>query len=555
MRGLFAVLIAFALWFVPPPTRFEGAQSLRSAESCYRMRMCELALFTGESPLQDRLLEWRAGEYVPYGALAPAASAFLLGRLVPRVAQAVEQGDLDEDALADGARRLMLVLAWIAALSIMFAASKLRLPGDPTAQAGPWVFACSLGIALVWTALVLAPSVDGGSVRPAVWSLLLCSAVLGGALLLARPHELGDLIGLAIGVGVLAGLALANDPFAWNTVLAPLCALGLAARERPKNLRRDSLRAAIFFSATTLIVSLVRTPWPAGTSPWPRFELAWAAPSLSSAELAIDALCLAAIAWLLLRARDCTQRRTLSVVLVLGFVLRMIDARFAAAPLAAAGCALVCWTQALASDGERSPVRRALPIAAAAAMLVAIAWNDNAPYTTASIRALRELRQTTPSGGAWNHPLARQEYGILANPEFGGMIAFHARRASCGALLPGATASEAARSTAGALLCKSIEELAARARELGAAYVIVTRRDLERPAAWLALAGQEAATSDGVVAGTGVLPELLARTELAGFELLRRVAAPGDPEGPAELAVWRLVRPAFLHEPAALRAR
>ncbi len=554
MRGLFAVLIAIGLWFVPLPAGFAGARSLGSDEGCYRMRMCELALFTGESPLQDRLLEWREGEHVPYGALAPAASAFLLGRLVPGVARSVELGELDEDAFADGARRLLLVLGWLAAVAIVFAASKFRARDDSTAKLGPQALALSLGIALVWTALVLAPDLDGGSVRPTVWSLLLGSSVIGGAVLLARPREIGDLIGLAIGVGVLAGLTLANDPFAWNTVLAPLFALGLGARVQAADLRRNTVRAALFFMATALIVSVVRTPWPAGTSPWPRFELALAQHPLSSADLMLDVSCLALVVWAWLHGRASTERRVLSVVLVLGCVLRTLDARFAAAPLAAAGCALVCWTQAMASD-ERSFLRRALPIAAAAVMCVAIAWNDNAPHSPDSIRALRELRQATPSSGAWNHPAAKQEYGILANPEFSGALAFHARRPSCGALLPGATANDAARRTAAVLLSESTDSMAAAARELGAAFLIVTRRDLERLGDLIVLSGRQAASRGALDSQAGPLRQLLSASEVAGFDLLRRVTRADAPDALAELAVWRLRAPAGGREPASMRAR
>src|SRR5207237_1047469 len=130
--------------------------------------LCELALWSGESATHDRLLEPRAGQAVPYGAFAGAASAFVLARSLP---VDLARGELDEDALADGAARLFLALGWIATLALALAGRKLARGDEKDARA-PSFQACALA-ALAWTLLALAPTSDGGAVRAPAWGLLL----------------------------------------------------------------------------------------------------------------------------------------------------------------------------------------------------------------------------------------------------------------------------------------------------------------------------------------------------------------------------------------------
>ncbi|HUR27111.1 MAG TPA: hypothetical protein VM509_02925, partial [Planctomycetota bacterium] len=155
-----ALLVALLLALVPLPFTRGGALAVRSDEGAYRMRMCELALWSGSSATNDRLLEPRAGQAVPYGPFASSASAFVLARTLPRAELDLQAGELDEDALADGAARLFLVLGWIASLALALAGRKFAR-GNENAAA-PSVLACALP-ALAWTILALAPASDGGS--------------------------------------------------------------------------------------------------------------------------------------------------------------------------------------------------------------------------------------------------------------------------------------------------------------------------------------------------------------------------------------------------------
>ncbi|MEO6709900.1 MAG: hypothetical protein ABI054_00995, partial [Planctomycetota bacterium] len=169
--ALVAGLVAIALWMAPLEYSSRGAAGLRSDEGAYRMRLCELALSTGESVVHDRMLEPRAGADLPYGPFATSASAFLLARLLPRAALDIEHDNLDEDAIADGAARLLLVLAWIAAIAMAWAGRRF-LASDVSGVRGASFVATSIA-AISWAGLALAPSMDGGSVRAPVWGLIL----------------------------------------------------------------------------------------------------------------------------------------------------------------------------------------------------------------------------------------------------------------------------------------------------------------------------------------------------------------------------------------------
>ena len=557
-----AILVAIGLWCAPWSWTNRGACGVRSDEGAYRTRLCELALWSGESALHDRMLEPRAGQDVPYGLFAPAASAFVLARTLPRAALDIENGVLDEDELANGAARLFLVIAWIGLLSLAFVGRQFVASAEKTAPtsiasgAGAWI------AALAWTSLALAPSIDGGSVRAPVWGLILGALNLWGATKLARPRELIDQLGIAIGVGVITGIALLNDPFAWPALLAPLLALWLSVRGLEKRVRLDALRCGMFFIASALAVFGLRTRWPQGASPWPHFESAWQIHSGVIADPFILGACVLLGAWLLFTARASVERRALCAVLVTSLVLRAIDPRFAAAPLAPAGCAFVAWAISMWRAESDRALRRALSGAVALVLCLGAVFSDTAQYSKEAIEALRELRDSTPSSGAWNHPAAPQSYGIQANPRAAGVIAFHARRPVCGALLPGADVTDAARAAADALLSDSAEALACRASDLNAPYVIVTDRDEYRITDLWRCAGRPADQASGFAVHGSVLHQLLKADKIPGFELMLRVPAvlgrdPLFDENPAlaEIAIWRLV--SLIQSPldASMRAR
>ena len=206
-------------------------------------------------------------------------------------------------------------------------------------------------------------------------------------------------------------------------------------------------------------------------------------------------------------------------------------------------------------NGDHRRLRRALSLGACAVVVLVVSFDHGDPYSPDSIQALRELRQATPSSGAWNHPGAPQDYAILANPRAAGAIVFHARRPVCGALLPGAPPSAAARQVADVLLCESVEELVVRARTLAAAYMIVTRRDLEQLGALLSLAGRSAPETEPTHGSALAIRQLLVLTEIPGLELVRRAPSRSQVDGIADLAVWRSTTSVSAPEPASMRAR
>jgi hypothetical protein len=556
---IFASLVAIGLWLAPTSFAAKDSQDIRSDEGAYRMRMCELALFSGESAQRDRMLEPRAGQAVPYGPFAPAASAFVLARALPRETFDIEHGTLDEDAFAGGARRLFLVLAWIGVLALAFIGQKIAENAQQRERPRDWSLAVPWIAALAWTMLALAPSTDGGSVRAPVWGLILGAINLWGAVKLARPGELIDQVGIAIGVGAITGLALLNDPFAWPGLLAPAIGLWLSVRGAEKSVRRDALRCGMFFVASTLAVFGLSSTWPGGASPWPQFAAEWQVHSGVIADPCIQGVSLMLIGWLVFAAPAGAARRALCAVLVASLVLRTIDPRFAAAPLAPAGCAFVAWATTICrAETGRAP-RIAATAGLALLLVLGASFSDCAQYSDEAIESLRELRESTPSSGAWNHAAAPQSYALLANPGSAGAIAFHARRPSCGARLPGADVTPAVRAAVDALLCDSTVELAARASALNAPYVIATERDvgpfmdLSRIAGRPEGAGRPATRSDDPTGG--VMSRLLVEDEVPGLELIRRVPKTLGSGELAEIAIWRVVAPAHELPAAIMRAR
>jgi hypothetical protein len=237
----------------------------------------------------------------------------------------------------------------------------------PNRAASEWIVAW-LG-ALSWCAFALLPSSDGGAVRHEVWSLGLGAIVLAAAAVLSRPRGLLDTLGLSIGAGFIAGLALCNDPFAWPLLLAPLLAFVLAGRGPVPSPWRDRLRGAMFFAVTAAFVAAQGRAWPAGFAPWPSFEPAWQAGWLGA--VWIDAACAGLVAWLVLALPRTVERRLLAILLTLCVVLRAIDPRFAAGVLAPGGCGLVCLVLSLWRAPSGVLPRRALALASCAALLAA----------------------------------------------------------------------------------------------------------------------------------------------------------------------------------------
>jgi hypothetical protein len=545
---VFVVALLGAWLYVFAFEHDNGAARVRSEAGAYRMRLCELALWTGESARSDRMLELRHGQDVPYGSFAPAASAFVLARSLPQGTLDLERGSLDEDALERGARALGIALGGWCALLLCMAAARFSAPNRAASE---WIVAW-LG-ALSWCAFALLPSSDGGAVRHEVWSLGLGAIVLAAAAVLSRPRGLLDTLGLSIGAGFIAGLALCNDPFAWPLLLAPLLAFVLAGRGPVPSPWRDRLRGAMFFAVTAAFVAAQGRAWPAGFAPWPSFEPAWQAGWLGA--VWIDAACAGLVAWLVLALPRTVERRLLAILLTLCVVLRAIDPRFAAGVLAPGGCGLVCLVLSLWRAPSGVLPRRALALASCAALLAAALFLPREEHSAELVNALAELRTRTHTSGAWNHAQARQEYALLANPALAGSIVYHARRAVVGALLPGTQPTAAARDAADALLSTSAAQLAARAHQLNTPYVVVARGDLERAERLIALAGRPADDLDSARQATLVLHPLLEQTQCEGFELLLRMP-PESPSGePATLAVWRLTAPAPQRAPASLRAR
>jgi hypothetical protein len=158
------------------------------------------------------------------------------------------------------------------------------------------------------------------------------------------------------------------------------------------------------------------------------------------------------------------------------------------------------------------------------------------PYITGHLmivpylHTLHAMRGTTPSPGAWNAASTRKDWGVLAPPSLGLLVAYHARRPVVdpgGGLDPGRAAAVAEAWRAG-----DVELLAARARSLEAGFLVVGPTWLDELAAGPAAIG---------LAREGAAPGGWSRTLASGLTAPsgggpETVSGPGGPV----LSVWRV---------------
>lgn len=451
-----------------------GAEAIRTSEGAYRMRLCELALATGDVPRRDTLLEAPGGAHQPYGVFAPAATAFVLARVLDADALSVRTGEFDEDALARGSQSLAVVLAALGLCLMAWAAARER---GTTFRHDGWSSCAVLCVG----ALALFPESDAGAVRAPFWGLGACALVFGlGA---RRSASRGPGLGQAFVCGLCAGIGMAIDPFLWPALFAPALADVWRAL-RPAASRSDERRALfgriVLFAVAAALVIGSRAAWPTGSSPQPRFEPAWL-PGHASA--ATSALLAWAIALLVLQRRVARGAERDSAFLerawplALAAILAAIDTRFAPALAASVAWLSAAWLPRLVSHTALARAQFALLLVAS----LGCAWLEREPRLAPSqVAALRELRSALPSTGAWNHPFALHERGTLVPPELAGAFVFHARRATVAARIPGADPSERSRVAARAFASASAVDLAAAARELGAAQVWIPAEAFDR---------------------------------------------------------------------------
>ncbi|MFN0244401.1 MAG: hypothetical protein ACKVWV_16050 [Planctomycetota bacterium] len=88
------------------------------------------------------------------------------------------------------------------------------------------------------------------------------------------------------------------------------------------------------------------------------------------------------------------------------------------------------------------------------------------------VRSLRWLRENAPSAGAWNSAVGTTDFGVLADPRAGALIAYHARRpAVCSDAVLGSVNEER---VVPALHGTDVEALVRALRVLDARYVVVS---------------------------------------------------------------------------------
>lgn len=442
-----------------------GAETIRSSQGAYRMRLCELALATGEVPRRDSLLQAPGGVDQPYGVFAPAATAFVLARVLDADALAVRTGEFDEDALARGSRRLAIVLSVLSLGLLLWAAARER-------RAPLTIDGWSLCAALNVGALALFPTADAGAVRAPFWGLGACAVIFGlGA---GRSASRAAGLGQAFVCGLCAGIGMAIDPFLWPALFAPALAdvwRVLRPSARHPDERRALLGRIVVFAVAAALVVGSRAAWPAGSSPGPRFEPSWPPGAPSVAILALLAWTIALLAFQRRAARVETQDASFlerAWPLALAAILAAIDARFAPALAAWVAWLAAAWLPRIA---KRGAIARAL-FASLLFVSLGCAWIAREPRLEPSqVAALRELRSALPSTGAWNHPFALHAGGVLVPPALAGAFVFHARRATVAAQLPSADPDERARVATRAFASAKGADLAAAARELAAAWV------------------------------------------------------------------------------------
>jgi hypothetical protein len=189
------------------------------------------------------------------------------------------------------------------------------------------------------------------------------------------------------------------------------------------------------------------------------------------------------------------------------------------------------------------------------------------------VKGLRWMRDNTPSPGAWNAPAGPDDWGVIATPASGALVAYHARRPSVVSDLGWSDGSDALSLAARALLDASPVALVRFARVYRAGYIVVAPRDL-RDLASLERLASEPVGGSSTGAERDVASTMLARLALAaegagaepvpGFERVyasaRRVnvaghaAAPGQSGGPA-VSIYRITDPAARSPSPEIRPR
>jgi hypothetical protein len=454
----------------------------------YRMRLVELTLASRRAPAHDRFLAHPGGMDVPWPPLYHAALAFAARRVLPASSEDLALGGIDEQDLERLAVRSTPALGLLAVLVVF--ATVLRLAGSSGAAAAAGVpgSRAALGAILAAAFYALLPGVVEreafGRVDPHALAAVLALAQLGLVARALHARERSDATLASLLGGLAGGLALLTAPESILTVAACAGVLLVQAARRSGLTSRDAWRGAVLYGAAAASLYTIAWPGSLGTGLLPDP----AAPAvLHGFGRSWTALVLLPAAWLALWPSRRAPTRALALSLgALALAGSLVDARFEGQLHVALSCMVGLVFAERASTFAGSPRRYAWALLATAAPAFA-GWIERgsppAGERAARIAGLRWMREGTPSPAPFNSAAAIPDWGVLSAPDWGGSIAYHARRPVSAARFAGLTGDGRGEAAARALLFADPQRLLRSMRELDAAYVVVgpeLLRDLPR---------------------------------------------------------------------------
>ena len=520
------------------------APAIADSADAYRMRLVELTLASRRAPVHDRFLSHPGGLDVPWPPLHHAALAFAARRVLPASGEDLALGGIDEHALEELAIRSTPALGLVAV--IVAFATVLRLAGARGAAPGlrDTKRRAVIGALLAAAFYALLPSValreSFGRVDPHALAAVLALAQLGLVARALHARERSDATLASLLGGLVGGLALLTAPESVLTVAACTGVLLAQAARRSGLASRDAWRGAALYAAAA--ASLYTIAWSGSSGSGLLPDLA-AATVLQGFARSWMALVLLPVAWFALWPSRRAPTRALVLALgALALAGSLVDARFEGQ----LHVALSCTVGLVVADRARG---FALAVLVAAPAFAGWIEQDPAPARERAARTtgLRWMREGTPSPAPFNSAAAMPDWGVLSAPDWGGAIAYHARRPASAASFAARADDGRSEAAARALLFADPQRLLRSMRELDAAYVVVGPELLRGLPRLVSQAGY----APGSISAEAVGETLLWRLAMQGGEAdavagLERVfateelasAGHGDAVGPV-ISVWR----------------
>ncbi|HVS09222.1 MAG TPA: hypothetical protein VMS76_05040 [Planctomycetota bacterium] len=450
--------------------------AIARSDDAYRMRLVELTLASRRAPAHDRFLAHPGGLDVPWPPLYHAALAFAARRVLPASSEDLALGGIDEQALERLAARSTPALGLLAVLVVF--ATVLRLAGSSGAAPAASVprSRAALGAILAAAFYALLPGVVErealGRVDHHALAAVLALAQLGLVARALHARERSDATLASLLGGLAGGLAMLAAPESILTVAACAGVLLVQAVRRSGLASRDAWRGAVLYGAAA--ASLYTIAWPGSLRTGLLPDLA--EPSvLHGFGRSWTALVLLPAAWLALWPSRRAPTRALVLSLgALALAGSLVDARFEGQLHVALACTLGLVFADRARTFAASPRRYAWALLVTAAPAFA-GWIERGSLSgsAARIAGLRWMREGTPSPAPFNSAAAIPDWGVLSAPDWGGSIAYHARRPVSAASFAGLGGDGRSEAAARALLFADPQGLLRSMRELDAAYVVV----------------------------------------------------------------------------------